>query len=41
MSDRQLRRQHDEVTARARQAREARMREAARQAADRNRRHGR
>lgn len=41
MSDAQLRRQHDEVVARNRAAREAQIREAARLAAERNRRHGR
>lgn len=41
MSDAQLRRQHDEIVARNRAAREAQMQEASRQAAERNRRHGR
>ena len=41
MSDSQLRRQTDEIRHRAQMAREAQMREAAAQAAERNRRHGR
>ncbi len=41
MSDRQMRRQHDQITTRNRTRREAEMREAARLAAERNRRHGR
>ena len=41
MSDRQLRRQHDEISARTRDARHAEMREAQRLAEARNRRHGR
>jgi hypothetical protein len=41
MSDRQLRTQHDEIVARNRARRDAQMGEAARQSAERNRRHGR
>lgn len=41
MADAQLRRQRDEVIARNRARRESEMKEAAAQAAERNRRHGR